>query len=63
MKRIIFTDEEFEQLNRFAAERHMNPKEVILAMARLGNKAADRDYIVTPTAKTPATATEKFPLR
>jgi hypothetical protein len=58
MKRIIFTDDEYEQLNRFAAERNMNPKEVIMAMARLGNKAADREY-VAPTAKTPATANEK----
>ncbi len=41
MRRLIFTEEEYEEIARFAAERGMNPKEALLAFVRFGNRAVD----------------------
>ena len=50
MPRIVFNDEEYQQLVRFAAERGMNPKEAVLAFAKLGNRAADNPRVVLHSA-------------
>ncbi|HEX2914093.1 MAG TPA: hypothetical protein VH186_25035 [Chloroflexia bacterium] len=41
-RRLIFTEEEYQELLRFASERGMNPKEAILAFVRLGNEVSDK---------------------
>ena len=41
MKRIILTDEEYDEIARFAHERGLNAKEAILAFVRFGNRAVE----------------------
>jgi hypothetical protein len=50
MPRIVFSDEEYQQLVRFAAERGLNPKEAVLAMAKLGNRATANPRVLLHSA-------------
>lgn len=50
MPRLIFDDEEYQQLVRFAAERGMNPKEAVIAFVRAGNRVAGNGRTVEHSA-------------
>lgn len=44
MRRMIFSEEEYNEIHRFAEERRLNPKEAVLAFVRFGNKASDKGW-------------------
>lgn len=50
MPRIVFSDEEYQQLVRFAAERGMNPKEAVLAFVKLGHRSTGNPRVMSHPA-------------
>jgi hypothetical protein len=62
IKRIILTEEEYAEVDQFARERNLNPKEAILAFVRAGNRVSSSKVKGQEPARHPKTSESSIEL-